>query len=54
MHRYSAQYIPEAPITHHWFDSTHIIYGVVTAGLAGKSWQIEASAFRGREPDEKR
>ena len=54
MHRYSAQYIPEAPITHHWFDSTHIIYGAVTAGLAGKSWQIDASAFRGREPDENR
>jgi len=54
MHRASAQYNPEAPITHHWFDSTHIVYGVVTAGLAGKSWQIEASAFRGREPDENR
>ncbi|MEI6643405.1 MAG: hypothetical protein WCL10_15325 [Novosphingobium sp.] len=54
MHRASAQYNPEAPITHHWFDSTHITYGVVTAGLAGKSWQIEASAFRGQEPDENR
>ncbi len=54
MHRASAQYNPEAPITHHWFDSTHITYGVVTAGLAGKTWQIEASAFRGREPDENR
>jgi hypothetical protein len=54
MHRASAQYNPEAPITHHWFDSTHITYGVVTAGLAGKAWQIEASAFRGQEPDENR
>ena len=54
MHRYSAQYNPEAPITHHWFDSTHIVYGVVTAGLYGSKWQIEASAFRGREPDENR
>ena len=54
MHRASAQYNPEAPITHHWFDSTHITYGVVTAGLAGKTWQIEASAFRGQEPDERR
>jgi len=52
MHRASARYNPEAPITHHWFDSTHITYGVVTAGLAGKAWQIEGSAFRGREPDE--
>lgn len=54
MHRASAQYNPEAPITHHWFDSTHITYGVITAGLAGKTWQIEASAFRGQEPDERR
>lgn len=54
MHRASARYNPEAPITHHWFDSTHITYGVVTTGLAGRAWQIEASAFRGREPDEYR
>jgi len=54
MHRASARYNPEAPITHHWFDSTHITYGVMTAGLAGKAWQLEASAFRGREPDEHR
>ncbi len=54
MHRASSRLNPEAPITHHWFDSTHITYGVVTAGLAGKAWQIEASAFRGREPDEHR
>lgn len=52
MHRASARYNPEAPITHHWFDSTHITYGVVTAGVSAPSWQIEASAFRGREPDE--
>jgi hypothetical protein len=54
MHRASARLNPEAPITHHWFDSTHIAYGVVTAGLAGRAWQIEASAFRGQEPDENR
>ncbi len=52
MHRASAAYNPEAPITHHWFDSTHITYGVVTAGVAAQRWQFEASAFRGREPDE--
>jgi hypothetical protein len=52
MHRASARYNPEAPITHHWFDSTHIAYGVVTAGVGGPAWQLEASAFRGREPDE--
>lgn len=52
MHRASARYNPEAPITHHWFDSTHIVYGVLTAGLTAHRWQIEASTFRGREPDE--
>jgi hypothetical protein len=52
MHRASARLNPEAPITHHWFDSTHITYGVVTAGIATNTLQFEASAFRGREPDE--
>ncbi len=54
MHRGSARYLPLAPITHHWFDSTHITYGVVTAGYAGPQLQLEGSAFRGREPDEHR
>ncbi|MES2097396.1 MAG: hypothetical protein V4459_11625 [Pseudomonadota bacterium] len=54
MHRKSAQYLPLAPIGHHWFDSTHISFGVITAGLYGDRWQIEGSAFRGREPDQKR
>jgi hypothetical protein len=54
MHRASSKLNPEAPITHHWFDSTHITFGVVTAGVASRLWQIEASAFRGQEPDEDR
>jgi hypothetical protein len=54
MHRGSAEYLPLAPITHHWFDSTHITYGVVTAGWSSPHFQLEASAFRGREPDEHR
>jgi hypothetical protein len=54
MHRGSAKYNPEPPITHHWFDSTHITYGVVTAGYANRLIQLEASAFRGAEPDEAR
>jgi hypothetical protein len=54
MHRASAQYLPLAPITHHWFDSTHTSYGVITAGLNTTKWQIEGSAFRGREPDQRR
>ncbi|HEX5111109.1 MAG TPA: hypothetical protein VFV95_21805 [Vicinamibacterales bacterium] len=54
VHRVSALSNPLAPITHHWFDSTHITYGVATAGLYGKRWKAEASAFNGREPDEDR
>jgi hypothetical protein len=54
MHRTSGMDIPEAPITHHWLDSTHITFGVVTAGLVLDNWKIEASAFRGREPDQHR
>ncbi len=54
MMRRSARYNPEPPISHHWFDSTHITYGVVTTGVAAAEWQLEASAFRGAEPDEQR
>jgi hypothetical protein len=54
MHRTSGADMPEAPITHHWLDSTHITFGVVTAGLIVDNWKIEASAFRGREPDQYR
>jgi hypothetical protein len=54
MHRRSSRYLPLAPISHHWFDSTHISYGVVTAGVSARRFQIEGSAFRGREPDENR
>jgi len=54
MHRGSDANLPLAPITHHWFDSTHITYGVVTAGWSRRHVQLEASAFRGREPDEHR
>lgn len=54
MHRRSARYNPEAPITHHWFDATHITYGVFTAGYGTARWQLESSMFRGAEPDEQR
>ena len=53
-HRVSALPNPLAPISHHWLDSTHITYGVVTGALYGKQWKAEASLFNGREPDEKR
>jgi hypothetical protein len=54
MHRFSGMDNPEAPITHHWLDSTHITFGVLTAGYIYDKWKIEASTFRGREPDEHR
>jgi YHS domain-containing protein len=53
-HRVSAMPNPLAPISHHWLDSTHITYGVVTGGLYGSRWKAEASVFNGREPDEDR
>ena len=52
MHRFSGMDDPAAPITHHWLDSTHITYGVITAGLVLGAWKIEGSAFNGREPDQ--
>lgn len=54
MHRVSAGDSPEAPLTHHWLDSTHITYGVLTAGYVHENWKLEASTFRGREPDQYR
>jgi hypothetical protein len=54
MHRTSGMDIPEAPITHHWLDSTHITFGVVTAGVVLNNVKLEASAFKGREPDQHR
>ncbi len=54
MHRFSGASDPVAPITHHWLDSTHITYGVLTAGAVVDRVKVEASAFRGREPDENR
>lgn len=54
MHRMSAMDSPEAPITHHWLDSTHIVFGVATLGWAHDAFKLEASAFRGREPDQDR
>jgi hypothetical protein len=53
-HRFSAFESPEAPLAHHWLDSTHITFGVVTAGWIRGPLKLEASAFRGAEPDEER
>lgn len=53
-HRLSAMPSSMAPISHHWLDATHISFGVITAGLYGRQWKLEGSAFNGREPDERR
>ena len=54
MHREAIMDSPEAPISHHGLDSTHISFGVVTAGLVFDQVKIEASRFNGREPDQHR
>jgi len=54
MHRMSIMDSPEAPISHHWLDSTHIVFGVVTAGYVHDNWKLEVSRFKGREPDQRR
>jgi hypothetical protein len=54
MHRLAAMDSPEAPISHHWLDSTHISFGVVTAGWVHRNLKLEVSAFKGREPDQHR
>jgi hypothetical protein len=54
MHRFSGMDNPEAPIGHHWEDSTHVTFGVVTAGYVWQQWKIEGSVFNGREPDQER
>ena len=54
MHRPSALDNPMTPISHHWLDSTHITFGVVTAGWVHDAWKVEVSQFTGREPDQHR
>jgi hypothetical protein len=54
MHRFSGADNPEAPITHHWLDSTHVTNGVVTLGYVVDRFKIEGSVFHGREPDQYR
>lgn len=54
MHRFSGIYNPEAPIAHHWLDSTHITFGVATLGYIWKNLKLDGSIFTGREPDQHR
>jgi heavy metal-binding protein len=54
MHRPSAMDDPDAPVGHHWQDSTHITFGVATLGAQWRNVKLEGSIFTGREPDEDR
>lgn len=55
LNRFSGMINPEAPIDHHWLDSTHVTFGVATAGLViAKTLKLEVSDFTGREPDQER
>ncbi|MBV8833394.1 MAG: hypothetical protein JO108_29710 [Acidobacteriaceae bacterium] len=51
-HRASAMELPQATLSHHWQDSTHISDEVATVGIAYKKIKWEASGFYGAEPDE--
>ena len=53
-HRASAMDLPQAPIGHHWEDSTHIAANVATAAAQAGWVRVEASGFYGTEPGENR
>ncbi|OOQ60603.1 hypothetical protein [Mucilaginibacter pedocola] len=52
MHRLSAMNNPDAPLSHHYADATHITFGTATLGFRYKNVKLEGSVFTGREPDE--
>lgn len=54
MHRPSALNNPDATLSHHWTDATHITFGVATLGVRYGNWKLEGSSFTGREPGEDR
>jgi len=54
MHRLSASNDPDAPLSHHYADATHITFGVATLGFRFSDVKVEGSIFNGREPDEYR
>lgn len=53
-HRPSAAEIPQAVLSHHNQDSTHIASTVVTTGYRRGPLALEVSGFHGAEPDEGR
>lgn len=54
MHRLSYFSNPDAPLGHHWQDSTHITFGVGTLGFIYDNFKLDTSIFSGTEPDENR
>jgi len=54
MHRPSAAMNPQAPLSHHYLDATHVTPGVVSFGVKRSAFTMEVGAFHGREPDEDR
>ena len=46
MHREAILDSPEAPISHHWLDSTHISFGVLTAGIVADRLQVRSQPFQ--------
>lgn len=53
-HRASAMELPQATLSHHVQDSTHIASNIATIAIRHKWLRLEASGFHGREPDENR
>ena len=53
-HRASAMELPQAPISHHLQDSTHVADDVITVGVSHRQIKLEASGFYGSEPGENR
>jgi len=53
-HRASAAELPQAPLSHHWQDSTHIASDVATVAVKHSWLRLEASGFYGTEPGENR
>ncbi len=50
-HRISAMEIPQATLSHHLQDSTHIAASVLTIGAKRNEFGLAISGFHGREPD---
>ena len=54
MHRESGRDNPQAPLAHHYMDSTHTTPGVLRAGVDWRGAGVDGSWFRGLEPDDNR